>query len=69
MNELRDLNTLFDVLNQASVEFVKTLAEQYQRWLEKTERMISKGRLAVDCKKLKSLAELLIDEGMARYVF
>ena len=69
MNELRDLNTLFDVLNQASVEFVKTLAEQYQRRLEKTERMISKGRLAVDYKKLKSLDELLIDEGMARYVF
>ena len=32
MNYLRDLNTLFDVLNQASVEF---LAEHYQRRLEK----------------------------------
>ena len=44
MNEIRDLNTLFDVLNQgkASVEFVKKLAE-----LEKTERSISEGRLAV----------------------
>ena len=35
MNYLRDLNTLFDVLNQASVEFVKTLAEHYQRRLQK----------------------------------
>ena len=64
MNEIRDLNTLFDVLNQgtASVEFVKKLAE-----LEKTERLISEGRLVVYCQKLKkdSLAELLIDEGIA----
>ena len=46
MDEIRDLNTLFDVLNQAkaSVEFVKKFAE-----LEKTERLIliSEGRLAV----------------------
>ena len=44
MNKIRDLNTLFDVLNQgnASVEFVKKLAE-----LEKTERLISERRLAV----------------------
>ena len=64
MNEIRDLNTLFDVLNQrkASVEFVKKLAE-----LEKTERLISEGRLAIYYQKLKkdTLAELLIDEGMA----
>ena len=64
MNEIRDLNTLFDVLNQgkASVEFVKKLAE-----LVKTERLISEGRLAVYYQKLKkdTLAELLIDEGMA----
>ena len=35
--------------------------------LEKTERLISEGRLAVYCQKLKkdNLAELLIDEGMA----
>ena len=66
MNELRDLNRLFDVLNQTSVEFVKTLAEQCQRRFEKTERIISEGRLAVDYKKFKkkTLAELLIDEGM-----
>ena len=52
MNEIRDLNTLFDVLNQgkASVEFVKKLAE-----LEKTERLISEGRLAVWYQKLKIL--------------
>ena len=52
MNEIRDLNTLFDVLNQgkASVEFVKKLAE-----LEKTERLISEGRLAVHYQKLKTL--------------
>ena len=64
MNEIRDLNTLFDVLNQgkASMEFVKKLAE-----LEKTERLISEGRLAVYYQKLKkdTLAELLIDEGLA----
>ena len=64
MNEIRDLNTLFDVLNQgkASVEFVKKLAE-----LEKTERLIAEGRLAVYYQKLKkdTLAEFLIDEGMA----
>ena len=64
MNEIMDLNTLFDVLNQkkASVEFVKKLAE-----LETTERLISEGRLAVYYQKLKkdTLAELLIDEGMA----
>ena len=67
MNEIRVLNTLFDVLNQgkASVEFVKKLAE-----LEKTERSISKGRLAIYYKKLKkdTLAELFIDEGVAERV-
>ena len=70
MNEIRDLNTLFDVLNQgkASVEFVKKLAEPYQQRLEKTETLISEGRLAVYYQKLNlkdNLAELLIDEGMA----
>ena len=64
MNKIKDLNTLFDVLNQgkASVEFVKKLAEP-----EKTERLISEGRLAFYYQKLKkdTLAELLIDEGMA----
>ena len=64
MNEIRDLNTLVDVLNQgkASVEFVKKLAE-----LEKTERLISEGRLVVYYQKLKedTLTELLIDKGMA----
>ena len=55
MNDTRDLNTLFDVLNQgkAGVEFVKKFAEPYQRRLEKTERLISEGRLAVDYQKSK----------------
>ena len=45
MNEIRDLNTLFDVQNQGkpSVEFVKKLAAPYQQRLEKTETLISEG--------------------------
>ena len=49
MKEIRVLNRLFDVLNQgkASGEFVTKLAE-----LEKTERSISEGRLAIYYQKL-----------------
>ena len=66
MNEIRDLNTLFDVLNQgkASVEFVKKLAE-----LEKTERLISEDPLAVYYQKLKTvwLSWSLMREWLTEY--
>ena len=37
MNWLRDLNTLFDVLKQASMEFVKTLAEHTNEGSQKAD--------------------------------